>query len=188
MTIAAPAVGSSQEAARISTRQPGRPPAALRGGNSSQGGILAACARPGSPAGVQVISSWTGGQADALRRSLRMTNESFADHLGIGVRTVAYWRKRADVTPQPRMQEVLVTALERAPTALKHSSPSWCARNTTHQPVSRITQSSSLRHLICPKTKLHCGDRRALISMLLILTTKKDSFWPRDSQGVPILA
>jgi tetratricopeptide (TPR) repeat protein len=68
---------------------------------------------------MQVISSWTGGQADALRRSLRMTNESFADHLGIGVRTVAYWRKRADVTPQPRMQEVLDTALERAPDRAK---------------------------------------------------------------------
>jgi tetratricopeptide (TPR) repeat protein len=68
---------------------------------------------------MQVISSWTGGQADALRQSLRMTNESFADHLGIGVRTVAYWRKRADVTPQPRMQEVLDTALERAPDRAK---------------------------------------------------------------------
>lgn len=68
---------------------------------------------------MQVISSWTGGQADALRRSLRMTNESFADHLGIGVRTVADWRKRADITPQPRMQEVLDAALERAPDRAK---------------------------------------------------------------------
>jgi 8-oxo-dGTP diphosphatase len=38
---------------------------------------------------MQVIASWTGGQADALRQALRMTNESFADHLGVAVRTVA---------------------------------------------------------------------------------------------------
>lgn len=63
---------------------------------------------------MQVIASWTGGQADALRRALRMTNESFADHLGVAVRTVAYWRKRPGMIPQPQIQEVLDAALERA--------------------------------------------------------------------------
>ena len=37
---------------------------------------------------MQVIASWTGGQADLLRQSLRMTNESFAEYLGVAVRTV----------------------------------------------------------------------------------------------------
>ena len=38
---------------------------------------------------MQVITSWTGGQADALRQALRMTNESFGEHLGVAARTVA---------------------------------------------------------------------------------------------------
>ena len=68
---------------------------------------------------MQVIAAWTGGQADALREAFRMTNEDFADHLGIGVRTVAYWRKQREIRPRARMQEVLDTALERAPDRVK---------------------------------------------------------------------
>lgn len=45
---------------------------------------------------MQVIQSWTGGHADALRKSLRMTNESFAEHLGVGVRTVAALERAPD--------------------------------------------------------------------------------------------
>lgn len=68
---------------------------------------------------MEIITSWTGGRADALRQALRMTNESFADHLGVAVRTVAYWRKRPDMTPLPAIQEALDTALERAPDRAK---------------------------------------------------------------------
>ena len=46
---------------------------------------------------MQVITRWTGGQADALRQALRMTNESYAEHLGVAVRTIAYWRKRPEI-------------------------------------------------------------------------------------------
>ena len=67
------------------------------------------------PAQVQVVASWTGGHADLLRQSLRMTNESFAEHLGVAVRTVAYWRERPESIPKPAMQETLDAALERAP-------------------------------------------------------------------------
>jgi hypothetical protein len=63
---------------------------------------------------MQVIASWTGWQADALRQALRMTNERFADHLGVAVRSVANWRKRPDMVQQPQIQEVLDAALERA--------------------------------------------------------------------------
>jgi hypothetical protein len=68
---------------------------------------------------MEVIASWTGGHADALRQALRMTNESFAEHLGVAVRTVAYWRKRPDMIPQPAIQEALDAALERAPDRVK---------------------------------------------------------------------
>jgi 8-oxo-dGTP diphosphatase len=68
---------------------------------------------------MQVIAVWTGGRADALRRAFRMTNEGFAEHLGVAVRTVANWRKQPGVQPAARNQEVLDTALERAPDEVK---------------------------------------------------------------------
>jgi hypothetical protein len=63
---------------------------------------------------VDVVASWTGSRADALRQALRMSNEAFAGHLGVAVRTVAYWRVRPEVVPRPVMQEILDTALMRA--------------------------------------------------------------------------
>jgi tetratricopeptide (TPR) repeat protein len=63
---------------------------------------------------IVVTTSWTGARADALRRARRMTHESFAAHLGVGVRTVAYWRQRPDTIPQQQMQDILDSALERA--------------------------------------------------------------------------
>lgn len=68
---------------------------------------------------MNVVGTWTGHRADALRQALRMTNESFASHLGVAPRTVAYWRKRPDVVPQPAIQEALDAALERAPERAK---------------------------------------------------------------------
>ena len=68
---------------------------------------------------MQIITTWTAGHADALRQALRMTNESFAEHLGIAVRTVASWRKRPEIVPQPAIQETLDAALERAPDRAK---------------------------------------------------------------------
>jgi transcriptional regulator with XRE-family HTH domain len=64
---------------------------------------------------MDVITSWTGARADALRQALRMTNEAFAERLGVAVRTVAYWRARSGSVPQPAMQEALDTALSQAP-------------------------------------------------------------------------
>jgi hypothetical protein len=63
---------------------------------------------------MQVVAAWTAGYADTLRRALRMTNESYAEYLGVTVRTVAYWRKNPEMIPQQRNQEILDTALERS--------------------------------------------------------------------------
>jgi hypothetical protein len=68
---------------------------------------------------MQVVTSWTGAHADALRQSMRMTNESFAEYLGVAVRTVAYWRKRPEMVPGVANQEILDAALERAPDRAK---------------------------------------------------------------------
>ena len=64
---------------------------------------------------MDVVTSWTGARADALRRALRMTNEAFAERFPVAVRTVAYWRERPGSVPQPAIQEALDTMLAQAP-------------------------------------------------------------------------
>ena len=44
-----------------------------------------------------------------------MTTEAFAEHLGVAVRTVAYWRARPGSVPKPDMQAALDTVLVQAP-------------------------------------------------------------------------
>src|ERR1700722_4034462 len=74
---------------------------------------------PVGQARMQVVATWTGSSADALRQALRMTNESYAEHLGVAVRTVAYWRKKSETVPQAAIQEILDAALDRAPDRAK---------------------------------------------------------------------
>jgi hypothetical protein len=63
---------------------------------------------------VNVIDSWAGAEADALRHALRMSNEDFAEHLGVSVRSVANWRSRPGMVLSQPMQSTLDTALARA--------------------------------------------------------------------------
>jgi hypothetical protein len=63
---------------------------------------------------MQVIASWTSGQADALRQALRMTSEQFAAHIHVSTRTVANWRKRPNISPQQEIQRALDAALDHA--------------------------------------------------------------------------
>src|SRR5215469_16543675 len=67
----------------------------------------------------RLVETWTGCRADSLRQAMRMTNESFAEHLGVAVRTVAYWRNRPGMVPSSAMQEILDAALDRAPDRAK---------------------------------------------------------------------
>jgi hypothetical protein len=70
-----------------------------------------------------VITSWTGADATALQQSLRMSNMVFAEHLGVVVRTVAYWHKRPEIVPTLAVQGLLDRALERAPDRARLSLP-----------------------------------------------------------------
>ena len=56
---------------------------------------------------MDVVTGWTGRTACALQAALRMSNEAFAEHLGIGVRTVAAWHQKPGLRPRPEMQQVL---------------------------------------------------------------------------------
>ncbi len=42
---------------------------------------------------MDLVTGWTGRAACDLQAALRMSNESFAEHLGIGERTVAAWHQ-----------------------------------------------------------------------------------------------
>lgn len=63
---------------------------------------------------MEPVQLWTGRSACALQAALRMTNESFAAHLGTAVRTVATWHQKPDRVPSAEMQQALDTTLERA--------------------------------------------------------------------------
>jgi transcriptional regulator with XRE-family HTH domain len=64
---------------------------------------------------VATVRCWTGLEARALRRALRLSVRAFAEHLGVGVRTVSKWEKLlAGTEPRPDTQAVLDTALARA--------------------------------------------------------------------------
>src|SRR5713101_4836896 len=65
------------------------------------------------------VTGWTGRTACALQAALRLSNEAFAERLGIGVRTVASWHQKPMLRPRPEMQQVLDTALEQASQSIK---------------------------------------------------------------------
>jgi DNA-binding transcriptional regulator YiaG len=66
-------------------------------------------------AAVEVVDEWTGQQANALKRALRLTNETFAAQLGTAVRTVAKWNADPAMVPTPEMQQALDTLLNQSP-------------------------------------------------------------------------
>jgi hypothetical protein len=72
---------------------------------------------------MEPVQLWTGHAACALQAALRMTNESFAAHLGTAVRTVATWHQKPDRVPSAEMQQALDTTLERAGEGPKRGSP-----------------------------------------------------------------
>ena len=73
-------------------------------------------ARPGAVVSTapDVVTGWTGRTACALQKALRMSNEGFAAHLCIGVRTVADWHSDPGMRPQTEKQQHLDIAFARA--------------------------------------------------------------------------
>lgn len=53
---------------------------------------------------VDVVEVWSGRHACMLQAALRLTNEAFAAHLGVAVRTVAAWHADPAVIPRTEMQ------------------------------------------------------------------------------------
>jgi hypothetical protein len=68
---------------------------------------------------MDVVTGWTGRAACALQAALRMSNDDFARHLDIGLRTVADWHNDPGIRPRPEKQQLLDTALARATPEVK---------------------------------------------------------------------
>jgi DNA-binding transcriptional regulator YiaG len=62
-----------------------------------------------------VQQDWSGREAHLLQKALRLSNESFALRLGVATRTVAAWRSRPEVKPNPDNQRRLDRVLKQAP-------------------------------------------------------------------------
>ena len=111
---------------------------------------------------MDVVAAWTGGRADTLRQALRMTNETFAEYLGVAVRTVAYWRARPDVVPRPVMQEMLDVALAQAPQQARAQFRLLLAERERGQapplPSARISASDDVASLTAWITSSNTSD------------------------------
>ncbi|MGW1135622.1 NUDIX hydrolase [Streptomyces griseoluteus] len=103
---------------------------------------------------MDVIDTWTGRTACALQQALRMTNDGFADHLGVAVRTVASWHSSPDIVPRAEIQSALDTTYER-------SSPSVQRRfSLLTRPKPNAVEAQALRVAIAVVTK---GDEVLLV-------------------------
>jgi len=61
------------------------------------------------------VPGWTGAQTRVLRLALRMSMRSFAEHLGVSLRTIAKWEdQRVEVRLRPDSQALLDAALAKA--------------------------------------------------------------------------
>jgi 8-oxo-dGTP diphosphatase len=90
---------------------------------------------------------WTGRTASALQQALRMTNDGFASHLGVAVRTVASWHSSPDIVPRAEIQSALDTAYER-------SSPSVQRRfSILTRPSPTAVETQALRVAIAVVTR-----------------------------------
>ena len=93
---------------------------------------------------MEPVQLWTGRAACTLQAALRLSNESFAHHLGIASRTVAMWHQKPDRVPQPDVQKMLDTALSRADEGAQHSIHPRPAAVRTSPAVGHPDEGDSL--------------------------------------------
>lgn len=107
---------------------------------------------------MDVVATWTGSQADTLRRALRMSNEDFAAKLGVGVRTVAYWRARPDVVLRPVTQGALDVALAQAPEQVRAQFWLLTAEGNSGQPSTLPAEQGDIGSLTAWVTATNTSD------------------------------
>jgi tetratricopeptide (TPR) repeat protein/DNA-binding transcriptional regulator YiaG len=89
------------------------------------------------------VTTWTGWEATALRKAMRMSATDFAEHLGAGRRTVISWSARGrEVKLSAELQAALDTVLQRASSEVVQRFEELCTE--TPAAVSDFAGSSVL--------------------------------------------
>ncbi|MET7429603.1 NUDIX domain-containing protein [Streptomyces flaveolus] len=96
---------------------------------------------------MDAVETWTGRTATALQAALRMTNEQFAAHLDVSVRTIAGWHAEPGIVPRNDTQQLLDTAYERASASVLRRFA------TLTRPAPRAVEAQALRVAIAIVTK-----------------------------------
>lgn len=82
-----------------------------------------------------------------MQQALRMTNDDFADHLGVAVRTVANWHSAPGTVPRAEIQSALDTAYERS------TAPVQRRFNLLTRPSPAAVEAQALRVAIAVVVK-----------------------------------
>ncbi|SEQ09440.1 hypothetical protein SAMN05216188_10241 [Lentzea xinjiangensis] len=86
---------------------------------------------------MSLSSGWTGADACALQEALRLSQEAFAEHLGIHSGTVGYWHKKPSSRPRSEIQQILDAALDQASAEVQtRFAELITGKPTAPQPVS----------------------------------------------------
>jgi transcriptional regulator with XRE-family HTH domain len=95
---------------------------------------------------MATVQPWIGAETKALRHAMRLSIRAFAEHLGVGARTVNKWEARGStITLLPDTQALLDTALDRAPDDVKTRFAQTMASSEQQQHTNE-TQPVELAH------------------------------------------
>lgn len=68
---------------------------------------------------MDVVGTWTGRSACLLQEAMRLTNEAFAERLGISARTITRWHANPEMIHRNEVQQILDLAYEGAGEAVQ---------------------------------------------------------------------
>src|ERR1700680_2782653 len=100
------------------------------------------------------VREWTGGDAIALRKALRMTESRFARSLGVSVRTVSNWACKPATVPRNAAQDMLDELLAAASPGVvakfgqltgQQPAPPRAASRWLRRGATRATRRTSVR-------------------------------------------
>jgi hypothetical protein len=108
---------------------------------------------------MEMIEGWSGASACTLQAALRMSNEAFAAHLEVSVRTVAGWHQKPQSRPRPEMQQLLDTALSRASPGTRERFAALLGgldQAAAHAPASPASTAADLGAVAEAERRLAC--------------------------------
>lgn len=124
---------------------------------------------------MAAVTTWTGREASALRRALRMSVTTFAEHLGAARRTVAKWSSQGEkIHLRADMQAALDTVLARATPDVRERFESLVRAGTSGALGDPAQPSATAAHVHTGGSSIHDIDsdgdvrRRDLLTSVTI--------------------